>query len=608
MPRLPTVENMGRAATPSVGGRVQNLDLRTPQLGQEAQAEVTFGNAIKGVGDTLAVLADNEKQRMDAARAEDAFTQYQNHTLDLEYGPQNGFDKILGGDAVKQPLVQMYREKRASIASDIRDGLSNSDQVTAFNKRAAIVDSQFDARLYRHVSDQSRAYQSQVSTGLIESERQAAAKNWDQPGQIEMSILRTNKEVERKAALDGTPPDMINALKQNAQTQIHANVMDQMIVTNKDAAAASYYNAVKDQLTPEARVILGMKVKAANTDGNAIRTTDTVWNAVGPKSPNDPVRLDVMLPWVRDTLKDDPQAMKAAEADLRSRAAAHNDGQREFTNANQASVLEEYHNGAPLSALQTMPEYQALDGESKIKLRDYIVDRGHTDQQHARADAQYREGAKSAAGFSTYWELNNPHVLGSMSQSAILSLEPVLGQQLTGDLMKAKEKLSDPTNVKAATIDAELFNTLASNAGLKPYDKNITPSDKENLGRLKNEVEANIAVAQSGGVALDRTQKEKLMQSVIDKKVMVSGWIKDSSMPAAVVKPEQRSKIYVPINDIDQTWLKGAVNYMRSAGLAPVDWPDEKIKQSMRQRLERGYAISISGGSSEEGRKALEGQ
>lgn len=608
MPRLPSAEDLGQRPTPSGRGSISRLQLSTPRMGQEAQANIQLGQEVKGLGDTLFVLGMEEKKRMDSARTEDAFTNYQNSTLELEYGQEKGFVNILGGDAVKRPLVEEYRTQRETIAKGIRDGLANDDQRIAFDKRAQIVDRQFDARLYRHISDQSRAFQGMVYEGVKATERQAAALNWDQPGQIEMSILRTNMEIERKGRMDGMPPEAVSTLKTIAETQIHADVVTQMLMTGKDKAASAYYNTVKDRLTPEAIVVLGSKVDTASVEGEAIRGADVVWDALGPKSPNDPVRLDIMETWLRDKYADNPKEMKAAIQDLRSRAVAHNDGQQEFTASNQAKVLSAFHDGAQLRDIQKMPEYQSMDGEARVKMRDYMVNRGWTEQQHARSEAQYREGEKAAAGFSKYWELSNPRVLSSLSEAQILSLEPVLGRTLTEDLMQGKRKLNSPENIKAATIDDELFKVLASEAGLKPYEKNPASDKKEYLGRLRNEVEASIDVAQrQTGRALNREEKEKLMRSMIDKKVMVDEWGKDPSLPAPVVRPEQRSKIYVPLQEIDQQWLKGAINYMRSNGNIPLDWTDDKAKQAMRGRLERAYAISITGGSSDEGRKALEG-
>jgi len=610
MARLPTAEDLGQRPVPSGRGGVSRLQLSTPRRGAEAQAEIQFGQVITGLGDTVTALALKEKARIDEAQTEEGFSNYQKSLLELEYGKENGFVNIVGGNAVKQPLSEDYRAKREGVAKQIRDGLGSDTQRIAFDKRARIADRQFDARLYRHVADQSRAYQDVVSEGVMATERASAALNWDQPGQIQMSLLRTDMEIERQARLKGMDdPDVINQQKRIAGTLIHADVIGQMLSQGKDSAAAAYYNQFKSELTPEAIVLLGNKVKSATVDGESIRGADTAWGYLGPKGPDDPVRLDLMETWLRDRYKDNPAEMKSAIADVRSRAVAFKDGVTEMKASNVADVLQQYHDGADLATLQTMPSYQALDGKAKTEVRDYIVQRGRGEQQHARMDAQYREGEKAARGFSTYWELSNPQTLNTLSEKQILAMEPVLGRQLTEDLVKDKRKLNSPESVKAATIDAELFNVVAADVGLKPYEKNNSEDQKEYLGRLRNEVEAAIDVAQrDSGKALNREEKETLMRKMVDKKVMLDKWSGDTSLPAPIIKPEQRSKIYVPLDTIDGAWLKGAINFMRSAGYAPIDWSDQQIKQGMKGRLERAYAISITGGSADEGRKALEGK
>lgn len=611
MPRLPTAEDLGQRPVPVVpSGGISRLQLSTPNLGAAAQAEVQFGNVVNDMGNTLAALALREKQKTDEAQKLAATSQYQNGLLDMEYGQQNGFINIKGGDAVTQPLLDTYRTKREALAKQIRDGLKNPEQQAAFDNQAKIMDTQFDGRIYRHVAEQSNIYQDEVHKGVLATERSSAALNYDQPGQIEMSLLRTDMEIERKAKLDGiTNPDVVNEQKRIAGTMIHANVIQQMLLQGKDSAAAAYYKGIKNELTPEAMVLLGSKVDAASVDGEATRGADLAWGVLGPKSLNDPVRMDLMEAWVRDKYKDDPRKMNSAIQDLRSRSTAFKDGQHEMVANNVSTVLDEYHNGADIKMIQTMPEYQALDGENRMKLRDYILANGYTEQQRARAQMSYHEGEKAVQGFSSYWELSNPQVLSGLSEKQILALEPVMGQKLTADLMESKRKLSNPSTLKDANIDASLFNTVAADAGLKPFEKNLAPKDKEYLGRLKNEVEATIDSTQrQTGRSLTRDEKEKLMRSMVDKKVMIDKWSGDYQLPAPVIRPDQRKDVYVPIEKVDSTWLKNAINYMRSQGYAPIEWDDEKIKRNMKGRLQRAYGISITGGSSDEGKRALSGE
>lgn len=618
MPRLPTAEDLGGRPVPSGRGAITPLRLETPSLGQHAKALADFGESVKGVGDTLAIMAEKEKKEMDATRAEEATTKYLNGLLELEMGEKDGYENVKGGDAVNRPLIEEYRKKRDELSQQIRGGLGNKDQMTAFDQRAQIADRQFDARLYRHIADQSRAYKGAVFEGTKATERRMAALNWDQPGQIELSILRTQKEIERKALEDGLNPERegdrqtIDTLKVIAETQIHSDVVDQMLLQGKDAAASAYYERIKPRLTPEAIITLGDKVHSGSIDGTAMRSADMAWSTLGPKMPNDPVRLDLMENWIREKHSDDPRIVRSAINELRSRAVAHNDAQQELTASNKAKVLDAYGSqGKTLKEIQQMPEWWSLSGDERSALQDYIVNRGYTTQQRARSEQEYLEGQKSKAGFQTFWELSNPRVLSTLSESQILALEPQLGRTIVGDLMQMRRKLDTPEKLQAATIDTDMFNSIAAEAGLTPYNTNNSAEQKEYLGRLRNRIETSIDIAQrQTNHELTREDKEKIMRLEIDRKVMIDGWggLTTSTLPAGAVKPNQREKVYVPIGNINQTWLKNALNYMRSMGVFPMEWSDAKATKVMKDRLEHAYGVSVTGGSAEEGKRALEGK
>ena len=618
MPILPTAEQLGSRPVPQSRGGVVPLNLQTPNTGTvEATALANFGQAVQGLGNTFAVLAEKEKRDIDATRTEEASSDYMNGLLQLELGDENGkggFSNVLSGDAVNNNLPETYRKNREELRTKVREKLSNKDQQVAFDQRANIADRQFDARLYRHVAEQSHTYKAAVYEGALETEQRMAALNWDQPGQLELSILRTNQEVLRKARMDGLDPareedrKIIDTLQTIAETKIHSNVINQMLSQGKDVAASDYYNGVKGRLTPEAIAVIGSKVNSASLDGEALRGADRAMEILGPKNINDPVRLDLMEKFVRNEYRNNPTLVKAIISEIRSRAVANNDAQQEVAASNKAVVLDAYHNGLTLKQIQKMSQYQELEGDEKVSVRDYIVGRGWTLQQHARMEAEYADGEKARLGFGKYLELSNPQVLTAMSENQIAALEPTLGRKLTLDLMEKRRHLNTPAKIAAAVMDAELFNVLASDAGLKPYESNKSAPDKEILGRLKNRVETLIDTAQQQvGRTLTREEKEKLMRQEMDRKVVVDGWFTNPKIPAAIVRPEQRNKISVPLNEIDPKWVKGAINYMRSSGAIPVHWTDEKAKQAVRDRLEKGYAHSITGGASEEGKKILEG-
>ena len=615
MPKLPTAEQLGSRPTPSPRGGISNLQLDVPRLGHEEAAMAELGQSVSNLGRTMAALAAREKQKNDGARTEEATNTYLNGLLELEMGETDGYMNVKTGDAVKRPLMDEYGKKRSSLKEKLRTELGNSEQQYAFDQRAMVADRQFDSRLYKHVADESRNYRNLIHEGIMQTEQKAAALYWQQPGQIELSMLRVNQAVLRKAKSEGLDPEreedraIINAMGSEAENQIHTGVIAQMLSQGQDAAASAYFNQIKERMTAEAVTTVSTKINAASIEGESIRAADTVWEVLGPTDVNSPIRLDVMETWVRDQYSENPTVVKQIIADLRSRAVAHNDGQREFDASNKAAVLGKFNEGATLKEIQGMPEYLDMDGESRAQVRDYIVNRGWTDQQRARATREYAEGDKSKAGFRSYWELSNPAVLSVLSEAQILALEPEMGQALVEQLMVKRRALDTPAKVQDASIDADTFNIIAAEAGLNPYAKTASPEQKEYLGRLRHRVESAIdEVQRASGRKLSREEKEVLMRRETDRKVLIDKWGSDPTMPAAAIRPDQRSKTYVNANDIDPIWMHEAINYMRSVGVISMELDDKKARVRMRDRLQRAYAHSLTGGSSAEGKAILEGK
>ena len=614
MPRLPTVENMGNSPTPSVRGTIPSLNLQTPNLGHEAAATVDLGQAVNLVGKSLAVMAEKEKRELDAVGIEKAATDYLNGQLELELGDK-GYTKVLGGDAVTGSLMKDYKQKSKDLRENIFKDLPNQEQQRAFNQRADVADRQYDTGLYRHIAAQSNSYKKETSAGAEETERRNAALNWQQPGTIEQAQLHIRFLVDQRARDEGYHPEVpeqkkvIDTMQAIANTQLHSDVVDMMLMQGKDKAALAYYNQVQKELTPIGAITLGNKVNASSFYGEAMRAVDQVWETKGPKSLNDPIDLEGMDTELRKTYGDQPRILERALSDLQSRAGAHNATQGEFNNSNSAKILERFEAGVSLKELVASQEFRDLPGDQREKLTEYFDNRGWTQQQRARDERRYIDGDKAQAGFGRYWELSNPMVLSAMSENQILALTPELGQTLVGDLMGQKRRMDTPTHLAAATIDSDLFNRIASDAGLPAYEPKPSAKQREQLGRLRNRVETLIGEAQSTVKRpLERDEKEKLMRNEIDNTVMQSKTFGDTRAPAAIIKPEDRGGVYKPIKEIPPAWVGGALNYMRSQGVIPGNMPNSTAQIRFQSRLERAYGHSITGGSAEEGKHILEGR
>jgi hypothetical protein len=580
----------------------------------EAEAKAGAAASFAELGDVLSRLNERDRVLLDKTRAEEATSQYLNELNRFTYDPQGGYTSIRSGDVVKKDLRKEYAEKRLEAAKKIEEKLSTPEQRNAFKQRAGLANQQFDASLHRYVADQTNIYHEQVYDGVIKFDQSYAAANWQQPGVIESSIIRSFDAIDSEAVRKGIPEATVVMMKEATEAQIHSTIVETMLVEGKDQAALQYYQGIEKRLTPEARVTLGLKVRSASTDGDALRGADAIWTLAGPTGENDPVLIANMEKEARRQYKDDPRVLGSVIAQLRSMAGAYESQRQEVIAGRKATVLEAYHNNATLSDIQRMPEYLEMDGSSKQQLRDYMVNSGWTADQRARAQQSYVEGDKATQGFQRYWELSNPNELQRMSEAQILSLTPEMGQQLVGDLMAQKRRImaagaGGGASVLEVTVDQELFNTLAHDAGLKPFDKNLSSEQKAYLGRLKNKVEKTIDLHQQQlGRKLQRSEKEELMQKEIDSQVLVDEYGRDPKRPAGAIGAEQRSKVYVPLADIDNGWKSEAINVMRSKGFVNFRLDDKDIQRRYKDRLQKAYGLRITGGSQEEIDRALRGE
>lgn len=303
---------------------------------------------------------------------------------------------------------------------------------------------------------------------------------------------------------------------------------------------------------------------------------------------------------IRDRVSD-PKIVKAAIQELRVRSQAQNAEQTEVAASNKATILGAFAKGADIRQLTATPAYLSLSGSDQEQLKSYMVNRS------TQLD-ELSDSARSKRGFARYWELSSPTKLAAMSENQILALEPELGRSLVGDLMRQKRTvLKTEDQVRAATIDADLFNTIAADADLKPYDKD---TDKATLGRLKSTVELEIERAQQKlNRALTRDEKRTIMQEVIDQKVMLdlSGQ-EDSERTVALLTADQRGKAYMPIARVPATFRREAISWMRSNGNARWDESETQVMNRFQRRLERAYAARITGATSAEIANILAGK
>jgi len=600
---MPTVRNYSTR-------QVETAALPTVRRTAAATAE-TFGAsggaAISKVG--ISIYEDEmlKQDQIATLEADRKLAEFENRFL---YDPKNGALTKRGKDAFGLPDVAEKEFK--SQVDEVRKGLTTERQRVAFDRAVMARQKDINATLSRHVMTEIRRHDEAESTSGLVASRQSAVDNFRDEARIQTEVERQRAIVVDYAARNGLGPEYVKAKLGEQIGETHAAVIQRMLANGNDQSAKQYYDKFKGDIT-DGRVATEIegKLKTAVTEGEGMRSADDAWSRLGPKRDGDPVNLDVMLDDIKSRHADNPSVLKAATQQLKERAAVHNSSQRERAEAQAGAVWRAVSNGASLNAVRTMPEYLALPGQAQEQIRQHVVADAFQRSQRGRTLANQAEEDAGKRNFAAYLKYSNADTLANMSEDQVIALLPQLGRQLTGSLMARKQSMvKSEDTVRDASIDDALFNTVAERAGLDPFDKKKNDNDRAQLGRLKHAVLNEIAAQQASlRRRLHRPEKEKLMQEIVDRKVIVDRWGPDAGpVPAAVVSPDDRSKTYVPIDKMPAQVRTEYLNWLRSTGRISQGVPDKVATDRFRARIERAYGARLTGAPREDIEKILKGE
>jgi hypothetical protein len=601
---MPTVRNYG-------GPRVETQALPGVRR-TAAPTEETFG---KSGGDKLLkvglALYEDEILRQDQVAVLEADRKLSDWELRRMHDPREGALARRGKDAFGLPDTIGQEFDKA--VGEIRQGLTTERQRIAFDRHAESRRNDIRKTLSRHVFNEVRKFDDAETENYLKNAQQAALVNYHDPERISIELERQRAAIVDFSARHGLGTEYVKQKTAQAVSHTHVGVIQRMLANGQDGMAEKYFNAVKSEIAGDDIAQVEKALAVAVTEGAGMRAADDIWQQIGPKNDIAPVNLDVMVEEVKKRHSNDPKLIKAATAALKERAAIHNGAQKERAEANEAAVWSAVANGQSLNNVRRMPEYLALPGSAQERVKNHIVDRAFSMSQRARTLETQADADRSKRYFAAYLTYSNPETLHAMSENEIMSLLPVLGNELTGRLMEKKRSFMKSADaVRAATIDDDLFKQAADRAGLEPYATKHG-SDKEErdarLGRLKNHVETLIDIEQRAkGRVLTREEKAVIMQSEIEKKVMLDVWGRDPVLPAAAVKPDQAGKAYVPLDQVPPEVVTQAVNYLRSIGRVPLGISDQAAARRMRARIERAYGARLTGASREQIEAILQGK
>jgi hypothetical protein len=288
---------------------------------------------------------------------------------------------------------------------------------------------------------------------------------------------------------------------------------------------------------------------------------------------------------LRKALKGNEPALDSAIRRLRDRANAFKDSRRERDEGTEAAVNRAIMGGASAAQVARMPEFNLLSPETGRKIIEHMDNRAaavasRSASYSARADAEESRAQRrlTREGTDAALRLSDPEVIASMSRDQIVNLLPTLGAEHTSRLVAKKDAFEkSPEKLVAATIDKQLFDSIALEVGLHPNELKKSEDEKDQLVRLQDHIETVIDQEQRvKGKALSREEKATVMRRELDKKALVDGWFVNTEVPIPLLTPEQLSRTIVKVDgrdfklsSIPERDLQGIAQEARRKGIRP---------------------------------------
>jgi hypothetical protein len=465
----------------------------------------------------------------------------------------------------------------------IGETLSNPRAKRAFQEMAVARRAQVLDWTNSYITREREAYNLGEHNANVEGFIQNAASDPKRAVTESQMMTDTIKNFWRGRGMSSAEVD----LRVNTATDaLHEGVVKGLMADPATAMdGKAYFDKVSSSITnPKVRAALEKEVRVVSDAIEVTKGTQELWDAYGPKGPNDEVALFELEKKAREKYANDPVKQRDAISSIRNMTTAW-DKQQSGRVANLTiELMDSYQKGA--RNLKVLPAYQALPSTEQVKIDTFLKNEAYTASIRAVADLnrqeqliRLNEAKLERDTADKYLQYSDVTKLGDMSVDEVRALLPVLGVRRTEHLLGVRQQLEAKTGKLVVRQDQETFNRLADSAGFKPFDPTKTEKQRRELGLLKDAVDQGISVFQTTNKR-EATYEEKrqLMQEIIDNKVMVDiNWGRDLSKPLAMLTPDELKNAYVTVGDKE---------------IKLSDIPPEFIVKTMRKLKADGFPVT----------------
>lgn len=568
MPAVPTYNTPQATEAALPAARVDSV--ASPGiLDAGADQQAALGAGIQHAGSGLMGIAYHMAQRENADAVFQAETSdkaaFINYQSDVQQNRQGQYAK-----GVTTDTANWWKDR---IAQNV-EGLSNDAQKQLYSQRATSLQLQTLSSMSSFEGQQTEiAHDQSWKADKANTINLAAANPTDDS--VASSTAQIKQFNSYQAARKGWNPDVLQAENTADITDLHKQVIQQLVSTNPDVAKA-YYDAHKSEIAGSQQAEIGQFAERATAASTGAAVAQQVWSAAGPQNDTDASNIDQMKATIRDQLKDNTYARDAALQQISQMDSDRDKGIHARVSNETSQVNTMLMHGQSLAAVQQTPVWQTLDGNTQRSITDHEEQLAATRANRAASDASraYSNAARNqiqlnTAGLDTTMRLSDPTVLTSMSRDDVVNLRTQLGNENTQSLLNKWDTLTKNSSaLSEAKIDNDQFNVFATQAGLNPSTK-APDAMKQQVIDVRNSIEQILGQEQLAKKRmLTRDERNTIMQQQLDNKVMQHNWFSsDVPTPAIALPKDDQGSAYVNVNGQKIT-LSNIPNADRSAIIA----------------------------------------
>lgn len=519
MPRVPAAEGFGVLPGIRSGGARPVLSVEQAAMpGRQMQER---GAQMMQVGQQIGEYAQQQQERINRARVQDAYVQAQNFGRELELEQR----KITGQAAVgsTEAFGERYNKRILELAQDLSPIAQE-----AFRAKADALYGGFLDRGTKYEADQFDVYENSVIDSTIVSSAQNMQVYLNDPKVFSESRQAAKDAFRMKADKAGLAGAASEQFVQSEMGKTHAVIIDNMLDGGDPRGAAAYFAQVSEDFLPIDAAAMQTKIDKGLKPAEASDIVD----ALLAEMPLDGLNIPMADAdnWLRSKT-DDPVVLKAAQDDFKDRVAAHREQYRnEQADAYQASLGVGQTRG--IAAMRGTATFQSLTPQDQLALEDYFISRQAAAEGRAAAAESRKASKRSETQDETFYDIvyteSGLKMLESMTPASVRMLRGSVGERNFGALLETYNSLkAGPARVYEATIDNNTFDAMAVRYGYDPLSKK--PDDKRAIVQLRATVQAAIAAEQDrAGVKLTPAEKQKVVENVF------AGNVENVSVPSYV--------------------------------------------------------------------------